>query len=86
MTTNPELLSHAFVTPAAVRELGDSMASQIVQGTQRFGFMRTYLFHLHSHTVQEFTQREWHVAHRIKRRAPALSYRQIVREIRTHNI
>lgn len=85
MATKEELLGAAFIRDPRL-EISSAISTAVLAEMNKPGFMRTYFFHRDNHTVEEFTKREDNIARRIYRRANRLSMRQIVRQLRQHNI
>lgn len=84
MTTNQELVAAAFVSEDAHKELGISMADALYESANRPGFVRTLVFHMNNHTVNEFTAREHLILSRIARRQRLhkMDRRSMIRQLR----
>ncbi len=83
--SNKELLANAFVSEEAHRELGTSIARFVYETAQRPGVLRTIVWHSKNHTVKEFTDYEYVMVKRIRRRHRHMylrSTRYIVRQLR----
>jgi hypothetical protein len=85
LMSNKELLANAFVSEEAHRELGTSIARFVYETAQRPGVLRTIVWHSKNHTVKEFTDHEYVMVKRIRRRHRHMylrSTRCIVRQLR----
>lgn len=83
--SNTDLIDAAFTDRSAHVELGTAMARFVMETAQRPGVLRTIMWHSKNHTVKEFSDREYQMVRRIRRRHREMylrSTRYIIRLLR----
>ena len=82
--SDQQLVAAAFVSEEGHKQLGVAMADALYESANRPGFVRTLVFHMNNHTVDEFTRDESIKAARILRRHRlSMSRRTLIRQLRT---